>query len=42
MNTREVYEELEEKILKPYATLAKDSKGRQVFEEKCNDRFSKG
>lgn len=38
MNTREVYEELEEKILKPYATLAKDSKGRQVFEEKCNIR----
>lgn len=38
MNTRESYEELESKILRPFASLAKNTRGRKVFEEKCNIR----
>lgn len=35
MNLRKEYEELEEKILSPYATLSKNSRGRLKEEEKC-------
>jgi len=35
---REIYEELEAKNLSPYACLAKNSKGRQRPEEKCQIR----
>lgn len=38
MNIREQYEKLEEKILSPLATKAKNSKGRLKPEEKCNIR----
>jgi deoxyguanosinetriphosphate triphosphohydrolase, putative len=38
MNIRESYEELEENILSPYASLSKNSKGRLIPEEKCSIR----
>lgn len=38
MNIREEYENLEEKILSPYASLSKYSKGRRKKEEKCEIR----
>ncbi|QCX32395.1 deoxyguanosinetriphosphate triphosphohydrolase [Caloramator sp. E03] len=38
MNIRKQYEELEEKILSPMATLSKNSLGRQNYEEKCSIR----
>ncbi|KRQ86640.1 Deoxyguanosinetriphosphate triphosphohydrolase [Caloramator mitchellensis] len=38
MNLRERYEELEEKILSPLATISKNSKGREKDEKKCDIR----
>ncbi|MDO6354460.1 deoxyguanosinetriphosphate triphosphohydrolase [Caloramator sp. CAR-1] len=38
MNLREQYEQLEEKILSPLATLSKNTKGRIKKEEKCKVR----
>ena len=38
MNCRERMEEIEEKILSPFAVLSKDSKGRETLEEKCEIR----
>lgn len=38
MNVRERTEELEEKILSPYASLAKNTKGRDTPEEECSLR----
>lgn len=38
MNIREQLEEVERKVLSPYAALSADSKGRMVPEEKCSIR----
>ena len=38
MNIRKQIEDREESYLSPYATLSKNSLGREIFEEKCNIR----
>lgn len=38
MNIREQYEEMEKKILSPYAVLASQSEGRRTQEDKCSIR----
>ncbi|ADL07692.1 deoxyguanosinetriphosphate triphosphohydrolase [Thermosediminibacter oceani] len=38
MNIREITEELEERMLSPYATLSSKTRGRKVAEEKCTVR----
>jgi dGTPase len=35
MNIREQSEEVEKKILSPYAALSGETKGRMVYEEPC-------
>ncbi len=38
MKIREEIEKREREILSPFASFASDSKGRKVFEEKCDIR----